>query len=127
FEFPEAARQLRRQRGLPPEEHASLDEVCQAAQRASAAKRSAALEEKAASEQVQLAEEPAAQEDAHQVSPGGESGRECEFVEEEPAQASVGGADTDESQVEGRVSDMHVSRARTDSGTNLETCAYSHT
>ncbi|EGZ25035.1 hypothetical protein PHYSODRAFT_326080 [Phytophthora sojae] len=81
----DASRKSRRSKGLPPEEHASLDE------------RKVAREEK---ESVSPAEQDV--EDAHQVSTDGEPGVDATAT---PDGASVGGADVDEPQTEGRVSD----------------------
>ncbi|KAE9087524.1 hypothetical protein PF010_g19695 [Phytophthora fragariae] len=107
----EATRSSRRAEGLPPEEHASLEEVVRTARKAGAAKRKAAREEKKWSlSQDQPAAEPPVQDDAHQVSGDGEAGGELETSQGEPGLgesevASVGGVDVDESQAEGRVSD----------------------
>ncbi|KAE8879216.1 hypothetical protein PF005_g24768 [Phytophthora fragariae] len=107
----EATRSSRRAEGLPPEEHASLEEVVRTAQKAGAAKRKAAREEKKRSlSQDQPAAEPPVQDDAHQVSVDGDAGGELETGQDEPGLgepevASVGGVDVDESQVESRVSD----------------------
>ncbi|KAE9021989.1 hypothetical protein PF005_g9137 [Phytophthora fragariae] len=88
----EVTRSSRRAEGLPPEEHASLEEVIRTARKAGAAK------------------QPPVQDDAHQVSTDGNAGGEEETGQGEPGLgepkvASVGGADVDESQVEGRVLD----------------------
>ncbi|KAE8974915.1 hypothetical protein PR003_g20590 [Phytophthora rubi] len=97
--------------GLPPEEHASLEEVARTTRKAGAAKHKTAREEKKRSlSQDQPAVEPPVQGDAHQVSGDGEAGGESETGQGEPGLgepevASVGGVDVDESQVEGRVSD----------------------
>ncbi|KAE9314847.1 hypothetical protein PF008_g19386 [Phytophthora fragariae] len=65
----EATRSSRRAKGLPPEEHASLEEVVRTARKAGAAKRKAAREEKKRSlSQDQPAAEPPVQDDAHLVS-----------------------------------------------------------
>ncbi|KAE9001168.1 hypothetical protein PR002_g17980 [Phytophthora rubi] len=102
----EATRSSRRAEGLPPEEHASLEEVVRTARKAGAAKRKADREEKKRSlSQDQPAAEPPVQDDAHQVSGDGEAGSESEPCLGEPEVASVGGDDVDESQVESRVSD----------------------
>ncbi|KAE8963929.1 hypothetical protein PR002_g29128 [Phytophthora rubi] len=107
----EATRSSRRAEGLPPEEHAILEEVVRTARKAGAAKRKAAREEKKRSlSQDQPAAKPPVQDDAHQVSTDGEAGGELETGQGEPGLgepevASVGGADVDESRVEGRVSD----------------------
>ncbi|KAE9179267.1 hypothetical protein PF002_g27862, partial [Phytophthora fragariae] len=101
----EATRSSRRAEGLPPEEHASLEEVVRAARKAGAAKRKAVREVKKRSlSQDQPAAKPPVQDDAHQVSADGEAGSELETGQGEPEVASVGGADVDESRVEGRVS-----------------------
>ncbi|KAE8903547.1 hypothetical protein PF005_g21282 [Phytophthora fragariae] len=107
----ETTRSSRRAEGLPPEEHASLEEVVRAARKAGAAKRKAAREEKKRSlSQDQPAAKLPVQDDAHQVSADGEAGSELGTGQGEPGPgepevASVGGADVDESRVEGRVSD----------------------
>ncbi|KAE8957183.1 hypothetical protein PF011_g31229 [Phytophthora fragariae] len=102
----ETRRSSRRAEGLPPEEHASLEEVVRAARKAGAAKRKAAREEKKRSlSQDQPAAKLPVQDDAHQVSADGEAGSELGTGQGEPEVASVGGADVDESRVEGRVSD----------------------
>ncbi|KAE8876547.1 hypothetical protein PF003_g39350 [Phytophthora fragariae] len=107
----EATRSSRRAEGLPPEEHASLEEVVRTARKAGAAKRKAAREEKKRSlSQDQPAAEPPVQDDAHPVSTDGNAGGELETGQGEPSLgepevASVGGVDMEESQVEGRVSD----------------------
>ncbi|EGZ18086.1 hypothetical protein PHYSODRAFT_331950 [Phytophthora sojae] len=87
----EASRQSRRAAGLPPEEQPSLEES---------------------------ASEPAVPDDAHQASKDGEperadAGEESKTAEGgpgqgEPNQASEGGADVDEPQAEGRVSDSSL-------------------
>ncbi|KAE9325265.1 hypothetical protein PF008_g16910 [Phytophthora fragariae] len=102
----EATRSSRRAERLPPEDHASLEEVVQAARKAGAAKSKAAREEKKRSlSQYQSAARPPGQVDTHQVSADGDAGGELESGQGEPEVASVGGADVDESRVEGRVSD----------------------
>ncbi|KAE8967249.1 hypothetical protein PR003_g18526 [Phytophthora rubi] len=107
----EATRSSRRAEGLPPEDHASLEEVVRTARKVGAAKRKADREEEKRSlSQDQPAAEPLVQDDAHQVSRDGEAGGELVTGQGEPSLgesevASVGGADVDESQVEGRVSD----------------------
>ncbi|KAE9280995.1 hypothetical protein PF008_g28004 [Phytophthora fragariae] len=104
----EATRSSRRAEGLPPEEHASLEEVVRTA---GAAKRKAAREEKKRSLSLdQPAAEPPFQDDAHQVSADGSAGGESKTSQGEPGLgepevASVGGVDMKESQMEGRVSD----------------------
>ncbi|KAE9275657.1 hypothetical protein PR003_g29271 [Phytophthora rubi] len=103
----EATRSSRRADGLPPEEHASLEEVVRTARKAGAAKRKAAREEKKSLSQDQPAAEPPVQDDAHQVSGDSEAGGELETGQGEPSLgepevASVGGVDVDESQVESR-------------------------
>ncbi|EGZ15567.1 hypothetical protein PHYSODRAFT_333806 [Phytophthora sojae] len=71
----DASRQSRRSQGLPPEEHASLDEVVRAARKAGAAKRKATREAKAKSSE----KEPTPDPDAKTVQDQGES------VQDEPA------------------------------------------
>ncbi|KAE8914690.1 hypothetical protein PF005_g7795 [Phytophthora fragariae] len=62
----EAARSSRRAEGLPPEEHANLAEVVQAARKVGNAKRKAAREEnKRSLSQDQPAVEPPVEDDAH--------------------------------------------------------------
>ncbi|POM61109.1 LOW QUALITY PROTEIN: hypothetical protein PHPALM_29927, partial [Phytophthora palmivora] len=98
----EASRQSRRVQGLPPPELESLEEVERAARKANDAKRQAALEAKRASAETQTA----VQDDAHQVSADGSPSRRLSKSGlDEPDQASVGGANVEEPQVEGRVSD----------------------
>ncbi|EGZ20591.1 hypothetical protein PHYSODRAFT_259556 [Phytophthora sojae] len=125
----EASRQSRRGQGLPPEEHKALDDVVREARKAGAEKRKAALEEKkkaSAADQDQAAPESSVL-DAHQANqdevPEADStgsvpaGTECvpdlvtgldegeSAQNDEPAQASVGGADEVEPPAEDRVSD----------------------
>ncbi|KAE8995210.1 hypothetical protein PF005_g19040 [Phytophthora fragariae] len=87
----EATRSSRRAKGLPPEEHASLEEVVRTARKAGAAKRKAAREEKKRSlSQDQPAAEPPVQDDAHLVSADVNTGGELETGLGEPEVASVG-------------------------------------
>ncbi|EGZ28855.1 hypothetical protein PHYSODRAFT_322484 [Phytophthora sojae] len=119
----EASRQSCRGQGLPPEEHKALDDVVREARKAGAEKRKAALEEKKASaaDQDQAAPESSVL-DAHQANqdeaPEADStesvpaGTECvpdlvtgldqgeSAQDDEPAQASVGGADEPDDEVE---------------------------
>ncbi|EGZ10914.1 hypothetical protein PHYSODRAFT_519095 [Phytophthora sojae] len=124
----EASRRSRRGQGLPPEEHKALNDVVREARNASAEKRKAALEEKkkvSATVQDQAAPESSVL-DAHQANqdeaPEADStesvpaGTECvpdpatgldegkSAQDDEPAQASVGGADEVEPPAEDRVS-----------------------
>ncbi|KAE8902691.1 hypothetical protein PF005_g14652 [Phytophthora fragariae] len=80
----EATRSSRRAEGLPPEEHASLEEVVRTARKAGAAKGKAAREEKKRS-LSQPTVEPPVQDDAHQVSGDGEAGGELETGQGEPS------------------------------------------
>ncbi|EGZ10328.1 hypothetical protein PHYSODRAFT_396532, partial [Phytophthora sojae] len=125
----EASRQSRRGQGLPPEEHKALDDVVWEARKAGAGKRKAVLEEKkkaSAAVQDQAAPESSVL-DAHQANqdeaPEADStesvpaGTECvpdpatgldegeSAQDDEPAQASVGGADEVEPPAEDRFSD----------------------
>ncbi|EGZ25892.1 hypothetical protein PHYSODRAFT_256052 [Phytophthora sojae] len=110
-----ASRQSRRSQGLPPEEHASLDEVVRAARKAGSAKRKAARKAKAKSSEEEPTPAPSVQDDAHQVSPDGELDVldpdpkavqvQGESVQDEPAKASAGGADEVEPPAADRVSD----------------------
>ncbi|EGZ06995.1 hypothetical protein PHYSODRAFT_530961 [Phytophthora sojae] len=114
----EASRQSRRTAGLPPEEQPSLEEVQRNARRVNTEKRKAALAGDGSSNQVQPAPEPAVPDDAHQVSKDGEPERADADEESktakgdpgqgEPNQASEGGADVDEPQAEGRVSESSL-------------------
>ncbi|EGZ25054.1 hypothetical protein PHYSODRAFT_482781 [Phytophthora sojae] len=124
----EASRQSRRGQGLPPEEHKALDDVVREARKAGAEKRKAALEEKkkaSAAVQDQAAPESSVL-DAHQANqdeapeadstesvpsaPNVSQTRRRDWMrvspqDDEPAQASVGGADEVEPPAEDRVSD----------------------
>ncbi|EGZ18375.1 hypothetical protein PHYSODRAFT_499692, partial [Phytophthora sojae] len=110
----DASGQSRRSQGLP-EEHASLDEVVRAAQKAGAAKRKAAREAKAKSSEKEPTPAPSVQDDAHQVSSDGEldvqdpdpkaAQDQGESVQDELAKASAGGADEIEPPAADRCSD----------------------
>ncbi|GMF21305.1 unnamed protein product [Phytophthora fragariaefolia] len=109
-------RQSRRSQGLPPEKQNNLHDVVREARKASAAKRKATKEEKErSSADARPAPEPAAL-DAHQVSKGDDSGGrltqseavEGESVQDEPAQASEGGANVEVSLEVDRVSDSKL-------------------